>query len=39
VDDDALRHRLIEGGREVAGRYTWEACARRHLEVYAALTR
>lgn len=34
VDAD-LRARLAENGRAVAGRYTWEASARRHLAIYA----
>jgi glycosyltransferase-like protein len=38
VEDDALRQRLVDGGREVARRFTWEASARRHLEIYAGLS-
>ncbi len=32
--DEELRRRLVAGGLEVAARYTWEATARRHLEIY-----
>jgi glycosyltransferase-like protein len=35
--DPALRARLVAGGAEVVGRFTWEASARRHVEIYAAL--
>ena len=35
--DPELRTRLVTGGAEVVGRFTWEASALRHLEVYAAL--
>ncbi|MGH9041698.1 MAG: MSMEG_0565 family glycosyltransferase [Acidimicrobiia bacterium] len=35
--DDALRARLVAGGAEVVNRFTWEASARRHLEVYAGV--
>lgn len=35
VDDPGLRVRLAAAGPAVAGRYTWAASARRHLEVYA----
>lgn len=37
LDDPALRARLVESGLEVADRYSWEASARRHLEVYAGV--
>ena len=37
--DEALRRRLVKGGRQVAARYTWEATARRHLEIYDEVTR
>jgi len=33
--DAALRARLVDGGRDVARRFTWEATARRHVEIYA----
>ncbi|MEA2703923.1 MAG: hypothetical protein QOD63_1868 [Actinomycetota bacterium] len=36
--DEALRRRLAAGGREVAARFTWEATARRHLEIYDEMT-
>jgi glycosyltransferase-like protein len=35
--DDALRSTLVEGGRQVAARFTWEATARRHAEIYQSL--
>ena len=35
--DAALRQRLVTGGAEVVGRFTWEASAQRHREIYAAL--
>jgi glycosyltransferase-like protein len=35
VTDRALRDRLRAGGRALLPRFTWEASARRHLEVYA----
>lgn len=35
--DEALRARLITAGHRVADRFTWQASARRHLEVYAGL--
>lgn len=35
--DSALRQRLVTGGAAVVGRFTWEASARRHLEIYGAL--
>ena len=37
ISDEALRHTLVSGGRDVAARYTWDATAREHLEVYDAL--
>lgn len=37
ADDPALRARLGAGGPAVAGRFTWAASARRHLEFYAGL--
>jgi glycosyltransferase-like protein len=35
VTDRALRDRLRVGGRALLPRFTWEASARRHLEIYA----
>lgn len=35
--DPALRRQLAVGGAPLIGRFTWEACARRHLAVYAGL--
>ncbi len=35
LDDDGLRERLVVAGHRVAQRYSWEASARRHLELYA----
>jgi glycosyltransferase-like protein len=35
VIDRALRDRLRAGGRALLPRFTWEASARRHLEIYA----
>lgn len=32
--DEGLRARLGAAGPALAARFTWEACARRHLEVY-----
>lgn len=32
--DEALRNRLARRGRAVAGRFTWEASARRHAQLY-----
>lgn len=34
ASDADLRSRLAAAGPAVAGRYTWEACARRHAEIY-----
>ena len=36
--DAALRRRLVDGGRRVVPRFTWDATARRHAEIYAELT-
>lgn len=36
VDGD-LRRMLVEGGRRVVPRFTWDATARRHAEIYAEL--
>ncbi len=35
--DPALRERLVAGGADVVGRFTWEASARRHIDIYAAV--
>jgi glycosyltransferase-like protein len=35
--DVALRRQLVTGGADVVGRFTWEASARRHLEIYAGM--
>jgi glycosyltransferase-like protein len=35
VTDPALRDRLRAGGRALLPRFTWDASARRHLEIYA----
>ena len=35
--DGALRERLLAGGSAVVSRFTWEASARRHLEIYAGV--
>ena len=35
VTDRALRDRLRAGGRALLPRFTWEASARRHLQIYA----
>jgi hypothetical protein len=37
VVDDALRRRLVDGGRAVLPRYTWAASAARHRAVYEEL--
>ncbi|HLF40521.1 MAG TPA: MSMEG_0565 family glycosyltransferase [Acidimicrobiia bacterium] len=37
IRDPGLRRRLVEGGRPVVDRFTWEATATQHLEVYALL--
>ncbi|HEX5346230.1 MAG TPA: MSMEG_0565 family glycosyltransferase [Pseudonocardiaceae bacterium] len=39
VTDSALRDRLRAGGRTLLPRFTWQASARRHLEVYAEVRR
>jgi glycosyltransferase-like protein len=36
--DAPLRHRLVRAGHRVASRFTWEATARRHLEIYGSVT-
>ena len=38
LTDHVLRARLVSAGRALAARYTWQASARRHLEVYAGVT-
>lgn len=35
LDDDALRARLVDAGLALAAKHSWEASARRHLDVYA----
>jgi glycosyltransferase involved in cell wall biosynthesis len=35
--DAHLRDRLARAGPEVAGRFTWEACATRHIAIYRAV--
>ena len=35
LDDEVLRTRLITSGIALADRRTWNASARRHLELYA----
>ena len=37
VHDAELRERLVAGGRAVLPRFTWEATARRHREIYARI--
>ena len=37
LTDPALRARLVSAGHELAASSTWQASARRHLEVYAGL--
>ena len=37
IADDRLRRDLVVGGREVAARFTWEAAAHRHLEIYESV--
>jgi glycosyltransferase-like protein len=37
--DEAVRRTLIDGGREVAARYSWQASAEEHRSVYARLGR
>jgi glycosyltransferase-like protein len=39
ITDGPLRARLVAGGREILPRYTWEASAARHQEVYAGVQR
>lgn len=35
VYQSELRSRLVAAGRRLSARYNWEACARRHVEIYA----
>ena len=35
VYQSELRSRLVAAGRRLSSRYNWEACARRHVEIYA----
>jgi glycosyltransferase involved in cell wall biosynthesis len=35
VYQSRLRSRLVAAGRRLSARYNWEACARRHVEIYA----
>ncbi len=35
--DPAVRAGLAESGRRVAARFTWDECARQHLDVYRSL--
>jgi len=37
AEDGRLRERLQSAGRERALAFTWDACARRHLEAYGSL--
>ncbi|MDQ4098237.1 MAG: MSMEG_0565 family glycosyltransferase [Actinomycetota bacterium] len=37
MGDPSVRRRLIAGGKAVAARFTWEATARRHVEIYESL--
>ncbi len=37
IVDSGLRARLVNRGREVAARYTWENCARQHVAFYRTL--
>jgi glycosyltransferase-like protein len=37
VRDEALRVRLVAGGRATAGRFSWAAAARGHLRLYEGL--
>jgi alpha-1,3-rhamnosyl/mannosyltransferase len=37
VGDEALRAKLVEAGRANTGRFSWEAAARRTLEVYGGI--
>jgi glycosyltransferase involved in cell wall biosynthesis len=35
--DDGLRARIVAGGRDTAARFTWQAAAAAHEEVYGRL--
>ncbi|MEI2691270.1 MAG: glycosyltransferase [Anaerolineae bacterium] len=35
--EPALRRQLSQGARELAGRFTWDAIADRHIEIYREL--
>ena len=37
--DANLRERLARSGPEVAGRFTWDACANRHIDIYRAVAK
>lgn len=37
VRDNPLRSRLLGGGRETAARFTWQACAERHEQLYGRI--
>jgi glycosyltransferase involved in cell wall biosynthesis len=37
VRDDGLRARIVAGGRDTAARFTWQAAAAAHEEVYGRL--
>lgn len=38
IDDEGLRRRLGSAGPASAARFSWEATARSHIELYAAIT-
>jgi glycosyltransferase involved in cell wall biosynthesis len=35
VYQSELRRTLTSAGKRLSARYTWQACAQRHLEIYA----
>ena len=39
MGDAALRERLVAGGRTTAARFTWEAAAAAHEQVYEEVVR
>jgi glycosyltransferase involved in cell wall biosynthesis len=39
LSDRALRRRLVAGGRTTAARFTWEAAAAAHEQVYEEIVR